>query len=70
MAKENVTKINGKFAMSTTVEFDLLKQLYCDKITRFEACIGTGEDLKKVGSADLNIANYTTTQNVIEKFML
>mmetsp|Transcript_3982 Transcript_3982/g.2707 ORF Transcript_3982/g.2707 Transcript_3982/m.2707 type:complete len:90 (+) Transcript_3982:58-327(+) len=25
MVKDNVTKINGKFAMSTTVEFDLLK---------------------------------------------
>lgn len=54
--------------MSTTVEFDLLKQEHVDKLSTFEVCIG--EDLTKVGYAELNIAKYTETQNVIEKLML
>ena len=67
---ENKAKINGKFAMNTSLEFDLTKGKYVDKITSFEIILDEGEAASTVAMAKLNLSKYTETTNSVEKLLL
>ena len=56
--------------MNTSLEFDLSKGKYVDKITRFEVILGEGEDSQTVAMAQLNLSKYTESSNSVEKLKL
>ncbi len=54
--------------MNTSLEYDLMRAKYNDKITKFEILLG--EDFKKIGVAQLNLSNYVHTSKEVEKLKI